>query len=100
MIERFDVLRNSTIYFERLNMCRVKMISVPVEHLKQMAELISNLDLAQAKNAPKQEYRALVEEMHKTNMDMLGAHVDLVYAPEGDLPVLTEIHHQLATTLQ
>ncbi len=79
-------------------MCKPKMISVPVELLKEMANLIGDVDEAQAKNAPRAEMRKLVEELHKKNMEMLGGHVHLVYMPDDHIPIFfEEVYKNLST---
>jgi len=80
-------------------MCKPKNISVPIEHIKNMADLVGNLD--EMKNVPtsKEAYATLVLGMHNTLMDMLGSHVDLVYAPETPIIDVAKMAH-IVSTLQ
>jgi len=80
-------------------MCKPKNISVPIEYIKNMADLVGDLDEAKNKPTTKAEYASLVLEMHNTLMDMLGNHVDLVYAPETPIIDVAKMAH-IVSTLQ
>jgi hypothetical protein len=71
-------------------MCKPKLVSVSIELFKEMAELIGDIDEAQSKCLPMIEIRKLVEELHKKNMEMLGAHVNIVYMPDDQIPIFLE----------